>query len=324
MDTLLEVVDLKIEFKTRKRWVQAVHGVSFALKKGEILGIAGESGCGKSVTSLSLLGLLPENGRIGDGHIFFGGRDLSRLPEAELYAIRGNEMSMIFQDPLTSLNPTMTVGAQISEPILIHRGVDKGLAQQEALALLRQVGIPDPEKRYHDYPHQLSGGMRQRVMIAMGLACKPKVLIADEPTTALDVSIQAQILDLIRELNAETGTAVMLITHDIGVIAEMSHRVMIMYAGCGVEYGDVHTLFRAPKHPYTQGLLASVPHLDREYEVLETIEGVVPGPSDMPVGCHYAPRCARCMERCLREKPPLYHVEGSEVACFLYEGRSHG
>ncbi len=256
MATLLEVNNLKVQFKSRKRWVQVVHGVSFALQKGEILGIAGESGCGKSVTSLSLLGLLPENGLISDGEIIFNGTDLVTASEDYLYDIRGNKISMIFQDSLTSLNPTMTIGEQIVEPIMIHRDVTRSQAEQEALELIKKVGITDPVKRFKSYPHQLSGGMRQRAMIAMGLACKPQILIADEPTTALDVSIQAQILNLIKQLNKDMGTSVMLITHDIGVIAEMSDRVMIMYAGCVVEYAEVFTLFDRPKHPYTQGLLA--------------------------------------------------------------------
>lgn len=324
MATLLEVNNLKVQFKSRKRWVQVVHGVSFALQKGEILGIAGESGCGKSVTSLSLLGLLPENGLISDGEIIFNGTDLVTASEDYLYDIRGNKISMIFQDSLTSLNPTMTIGEQIVEPIMIHRDVTRSQAEQEALELIKKVGITDPVKRFKSYPHQLSGGMRQRAMIAMGLACKPQILIADEPTTALDVSIQAQILNLIKQLNKDMGTSVMLITHDIGVIAEMSDRVMIMYAGCVVEYAEVFTLFDRPKHPYTQGLLASIPHLDKAYETLETIEGVVPSPTNMPKGCHYAPRCSYCMPKCKVKKPPLYQVDGSSVACFLFEDSANG
>ncbi len=319
MSTLLEVKNLKIKFKSRKQSVQVVHGVSFALKKGEILGIAGESGCGKSITSLSLLGLLPENGYISDGQIIFNGTDLTKVSENDLYAIRGNKISMIFQDSLTSLNPTMTIGRQIIEPMIIHRNASRTQAKDEALELIKKVGITDPAKRFNEYPHQLSGGMRQRAMIAMGLACKPQILIADEPTTALDVSIQAQILSLIKQLNSDMNTSVMLITHDIGVIAEMSDRVMIMYAGCVVEYAAVDALFENPKHPYSKGLLASVPHLDKDYETLETIEGVVPNPTNMPKGCHFAPRCKQCMEKCLNNKPPLYEVDGSKVACFLFE-----
>ncbi len=319
MAALLEVNDLKIQFKSRKRIVQVVHGVSFVLHEGEVLGIAGESGCGKSVTSLSLLGLLPENGHISAGQIIFDGTDLVSAAEDYLCAIRGNKISMIFQDSLTSLNPTMTIGKQIMEPIVIHRNATRAEAEHEALELIKKVGITDPLKRFNEYPHQLSGGMRQRAMIAMGLACKPQILIADEPTTALDVSIQAQILNLIRQLNQEMGTSVMLITHDIGVIAEMSDRVMIMYAGCVVEYAAVDALFDSPKHPYTQGLLASVLHLDKTYETLETIEGVVPNPTDMPEGCHYAPRCKYCMQKCTNTKPSLYEVDGSRVACFLFE-----
>ncbi len=319
MAALLEVNDLKIQFKSRKRIVQVVHGVSFVLHEGEVLGIAGESGCGKSVTSLSLLGLLPENGHISAGQIIFDGTDLVSAAEDYLCAIRGNKISMIFQDSLTSLNPTMTIGKQIMEPITIHRNATRAEAEHEALELIKKVGITDPLKRFNEYPHQLSGGMRQRAMIAMGLACKPQILIADEPTTALDVSIQAQILNLIRQLNQEMGTSVMLITHDIGVIAEMSDWVMIMYAGCVVEYAAVDALFDSPKHPYTQGLLASVLHLDKTYETLETIEGVVPNPTDMPEGCHYAPRCKYCMQKCTNTKPSLYEVDGSRVACFLFE-----
>lgn len=319
MGTLLSVNNLKLQFKNRKSSIQVVHGVSFNLNKGEILGIAGESGCGKSVTSLSLLGLLPENGFISDGCIQFDGKTISKISEDEMMGIRGNEISMIFQDPLSSLNPTMTIGKQIMEAFFTHQKISKPDCEKNAIHLLKSVGIPSPTKRFYEYPHQLSGGMRQRVMIAMALACKPKLLIADEPTTALDVSIQAQILHLIKDLNQEHETAVILISHDMGVIAEIADKVLIMYAGVGVEYGTVYQVFKSPKHPYTKGLLKSIPHLDSDYETLEVIEGVVPDPNNMPVGCHYAPRCKHAMDICLKEKPRHFIHENTKVACFLYE-----
>lgn len=318
MKPILDVRHLSVNFKTRKGDHSVVQDVSFHVDHGEILGIAGESGCGKSVTSLSILGLLPENGYLSAGEIVFDGRDLVRYPELALCDIRGNEIAMIFQDPLSSLNPTMSIGDQLIEPYRIHKKYSKQQAEKAALEMLNQVGIPSPDKRMKEYPHQLSGGMRQRVMIAMALSCKPKLLIADEPTTALDVSIQAQILKLMQQLNQDGNTSIMLITHDMGVIAEMCDKVMIMYAGKAVEYGLVNDIFFSPLHPYTQGLLNSIPNLDRDVEWLSTIEGNVPSPGNMPAGCRFSPRCQNCMEICTQMQPPMMKVRETQVACFLY------
>ncbi len=317
MKPILDVRNLSVSFKTRKGEFTVVQDVSFHVERGEVLGIAGESGCGKSVTSLSILGLLPENGYLA-GEILFDERDLAKMTDLALCDIRGNEIAMIFQDPLSSLNPTMTIGDQLVEPYRVHRHYSTQQAEKAAVEMLKKVGIPSPEKRMKEYPHQLSGGMRQRVMIAMALSCEPKLLIADEPTTALDVSIQAQILKLMQQLNEDSGTSIMLITHDMGVIAEMSDKVMIMYAGKAVEYGPVDDIFFSPKHPYTKGLLASIPSLDHDVEQLSTIEGNVPSPSSMPAGCRFSPRCSECMEICKQQQPSMQKVGGTEVACFLY------
>ena len=293
-------------------------GVSFALEAGRTLGIVGESGCGKSVTALSIMGLVPRPpGRIAVGEILFEGRDLLKLPAAEMRALRGDRISMIFQEPMSSLNPAFTVGDQITEVLLQHRNYGRKEAKDRAIEMLRRVRIPSPEQRFDDFPHRLSGGMRQRVMIAMALACEPKLLIADEPTTALDVTIQAQILDLMRGLREETGTAIILITHDLGVIAELADDVAVMYAGRIVEHASVERLFAEPQHPYTIGLLGSIPRLHLEQERLAAIEGQVPGQSASRVGCRFEPRCPFAIPRCRTDDPVLAKMEQAhEAACW--------
>ena len=318
-EILLEVSGLKTYFQDRKGQVPAVDGVDFFLRKGETLGIVGESGCGKSVTSMSILHLLPPKGRIVDGTIRFKGRDITHLPPAEMAKLRGKEIAMIFQEPMTSLNPVYTVGYQISEMILRHEKVSKKEARARAIEMLRLVNIPAPEKRIDEYPHELSGGMRQRVMIAMALSCNPELLIADEPTTALDVTIQAQILDLMRTLKQTLNTSIMMITHDLGVVAEMSDYVLVMYAGMVMEYSDVRSLFADPLHPYTQGLLKALPRMGESQEKLYVIDGVVPSLYELPTGCRFWPRCAYATERCKHEIPALYEVEGRKIRCFRYE-----
>src|SRR5258705_48885 len=324
MSHLLEVRNLQTHFPTRAGLVRAVDGVSFYLDRGELLGLVGESGCGKSMTALSIMRLISPPGKIVCGEIIFDGNDLLKLPEADMRQIRGDDIAMIFQDPMTSLNPVFKVGEQIAEALRLHRKMSRREARLAAIDAMREVSIPDPERRVDDYPHQLSGGMRQRVMIAMALACNPKLLIADEPTTALDVTIQAQILELLDELRKNRELAVLLITHDLGVVAEVADRVAVMYTGRIVEESPVEELFARPKHPYTEGLLRSVPKLTSEYvtkkERLETIEGVVPSPTDLPPGCHFAPRCSHRMPRCTLEEIPLYDLEGDvKVRCVLYD-----
>jgi peptide/nickel transport system ATP-binding protein len=320
---LLAIDGLKTHFFTRDGVVRAVDGVSFAVGAGETLAVVGESGCGKSVTALSILRLVPSPpGRIVAGAIRLEGGDLLGLSEAEMRRIRGNAVSMIFQEPMTSLNPVLTVARQIGETLTLHQGLDAGAAEQRAVEMLRLVRIPEPERRARQYPHELSGGMRQRVMIAMALACHPKLLIADEPTTALDVTIQAQILDLMRELKTRIGAAIILITHDLGVVAEMAQRVVVMYAGRKVEEAPVRDLFRRPRHPYTLGLLASVPRLGatlgrEEVPRLAEIPGVVPSLREPIVGCAFAPRCAFAVARCRAEAPPLEEQAPEHfAACF--------
>ncbi|NLM38507.1 MAG: ABC transporter ATP-binding protein [Firmicutes bacterium] len=318
-DILLSVRNLKTHFYTEDGIVPAVDGISFDLERGGTLGIVGESGCGKSVTSLSIMGLIPSPpGKIVDGEILFEGRDLTKLSEAEMRKIRGNEISMIFQEPMTSLNPVFTIGNQIMEAIMLHQKLDKAAARKKAIEMLSLVGIPSPEKRIDEYPHQLSGGMRQRVMIAMALSCNPKLLIADEPTTALDVTIQAQILDLMRDLQKELGTAIIMITHDLGVIAELVDQVVVMYTGIIVERGDVETIFANPQHPYTQGLLASIPRLDMDVERLQAIPGSVPTPGNFPKGCGFHPRCPYAKDICEAKRPPAFKAdgEGHYAACW--------
>ena len=323
---LLAIEDLQTHFFTRDGVVRAVDGVSYAVEAGETLAVVGESGCGKSVTALSILRLVPSPpGRIVGGAIRFEGVDLLQIGEGEMRRIRGNEISMIFQEPMTSLNPVLTVSRQITETLILHQGLTARAAAARAIEMLRLVRIPEPERRARQYPHELSGGMRQRVMIAMALACHPKLLIADEPTTALDVTIQAQILDLMRELKSEVGAAIILITHDLGVVAEMAQRVVIMYAGRKVEEAPVGDLFRRPQHPYTLGLLASVPRLGAtlgraEPPRLAEIPGTVPSLRDPIVGCAFAPRCAYATERCSREAPPLEAKTAAHLAaCFESE-----
>jgi peptide/nickel transport system ATP-binding protein len=321
---LLEVNDLQTQFPTRSGLVRAVDGVSFHLDRGELLGLVGESGCGKSITALSVMRLISPPGKIVNGEILFDGKDLLKLSDAEMRQMRGDDIAMIFQDPMTSLNPVFTVGEQIAEALRLHRKLSVREARQATIEAMREVAIPDPARRFKDYPHQLSGGMRQRVMIAMALACNPKLLIADEPTTALDVTIQAQILELLDELRKQRELAVLLITHDLGVVAEVADRVAVMYTGRIVEQSPVDELFARPKHPYTEGLLRSVPKLTSEHVVrkerLETIEGIVPRPTDLPPGCHFAPRCPHRMPRCTQEDIPLYELDGGvKVRCVLYD-----
>ena len=318
---VLSVRNLVTEVATPEGKRAVVDDLSFDVAAGETVCIAGESGSGKTMTALSIMRLLPEPmARIGSGTISLAGRDITALSEREMRAVRGAEMAMVFQEPMTSLNPAFTVGEQIAEIILEHRKVAKEEARSRAIEMLRQVRIPSPEQRYDDYPHRLSGGMRQRAMIAMALACRPKLLICDEPTTALDVTIQAQILDLMRTLREETGTAIILITHDLGVIAELAHQVAVMYAGKVVERADVKTLFGKPRHPYTKGLFRSLPHSSKGRERLETISGVVPNPLELPTGCRFHTRCPYAVEDCKRVEPGLVQVEaGHAVACLRVE-----
>ena len=320
MDSLLSVKDLQVQFQTKKGINTAVDGISFSIGKGEILGIVGESGCGKSVSSMSILRLLGTNAKISQGSIKLGDKELLSLSEDEMCKIRGNEIAMIFQDPMTALNPIMTIGDQLIEPLVIHQGYKKKDAWKEAIEVLKKVGIAAPEKRMKEYPHQLSGGMRQRIMIAMAVSCAPKLLIADEPTTALDVTIQAQILELMLELRGKLNTAIMLITHDMGVVAETADNILVLYAGKVVEYGSVKDIFNDPKHPYTQGLLSSIPPLTEDVDELNTIEGTVPAPGQMPAGCRFSPRCPYATERCRMEQPGIYHAGNAMVSCFKYEG----
>ena len=319
MDSLLTVQDLQVQFQTKKGVNTAVDGIGFSVEKGEILGIVGESGCGKSVTSLSILRLLGTNSMISQGSIKLEGRELLSLSEDEMCKIRGNEIAMIFQDPMTALNPTMSIGEQLMEPLMIHQGYKKKDAWKEAVEVLKKVGIAAPEKRMKEYPHQLSGGMRQRVMIAMAVSCAPRLLIADEPTTALDVTIQAQILELMLELRQKMNTAIILITHDMGVVAETADNILVLYAGKVVEYGSVKEIFNKPRHPYTRGLLNSIPPLEEDVDELNTIEGTVPGPGQMPAGCRFSPRCPLASERCSSCQPGLYKAGNSMVSCFQYE-----
>ena len=321
-DIILEVRDLCVEFQTVEGRVQAVDHLSYTLHKGEKLGIVGESGSGKSVSSLAMMQLIPNPpGRVTGGEILYKGKDLVKLSEKEMQKLRGNEISMIFQEPMTSLNPIIQCGKQIAESLRLHRGMNKKEAAAEAVRMMKAVGIANPEVRAHEYPHQMSGGMRQRVMIAMALACQPQILIADEPTTALDVTIQAQILDLIRDLNREMNAAVLFITHDLGVVSELCDTVIVMYTGHIVEQAPVRELFRDPKHPYTVGLLNAIPAITKERKPLKTIEGVVPNPTERIEGCSFWPRCPHASERCQKEAPPVTRPgEDRLVRCWLYAG----
>jgi peptide/nickel transport system ATP-binding protein len=315
---VLDVRDLRTEFLTDDGSFPAVDGVSFSVETGKTLAIVGESGCGKSVTALSIMGLVPNPpGRIAGGSIRFEGRELVGAPQRDLLDLRGNGMAMIFQEPMSSLNPAFTIGDQIVEGLLRHRALSKADARERALQVLRQVRIPAPEQRFHEFPHKLSGGMRQRAMIAMALACEPRLLIADEPTTALDVTIQAQILELMRTLRQETGTAVILITHDLGVVAEVADDVAVMYSGRIVERASARAIFEAPQHPYTVGLLGSIPRLDVQRARLASIEGQVPNPLRRPAGCNFADRCPFAIARCRAETPPLIEVGPAHLsACW--------
>ena len=315
---LLEVKNLETEFRVKRGQVKAVNGVSFEVEKGEILAVVGESGSGKSVTSLSIMGLIRDPGKIVGGQILFNGEDLLKKNTREMEQIRGDKISMIFQEPMTSLNPVYRIKDQIMENILTHEKVSKEEALKRSIEMLDLVSIPAPERRAYDYPHQMSGGMRQRVMIAMALSCHPELLIADEPTTALDVTIQAQILDLINRLRKKLGMAVLLITHDLGVVAETADRVVVMYCGRVVEQAKVLDLFTDPKHPYTRGLLDSIPKLDEDRKRLYMIKGIVPDPTHLPKGCAFADRCDHCMENCREHMPALVDQgNGRKVRCFL-------
>ncbi|WP_207902961.1 ABC transporter ATP-binding protein [Scopulibacillus darangshiensis] len=317
-DPVLDVKGLKTYFFTDDGQVPAVDGIDFHVKEGEILGIVGESGCGKSVTSLSVMGLLPSPpGKVVDGKILYNGEDITYASESRMRQIRGNDIAMIFQEPMTSLNPVFTIGSQLIEAIRIHRKCSKKQARARAIDLLKLVGLPRADELVDEFPHQLSGGMRQRVMIAMAMACDPKVLIADEPTTALDVTIQAQILDLMLKLNRETKTAIIIITHDLGVVAQMCQRLVVMYAGKVVEEGTVKDIYNNPKHPYTKGLIQSVPDMREKKQRLYSIKGSVPKPGSIKKGCQFAPRCEYVMTDCLEQEPQL---TGNEhlVRCLLY------
>jgi oligopeptide transport system ATP-binding protein len=323
---ILEVQDLRTHFYTRAGVVRAVDGISFSVEAGETVGIVGESGCGKSVTALSVMRLVPDPpGRIVSGQILLNDdgkvRDLAKVPESEIREVRGNVVSMIFQDPMTSLNPVLTIGFQIAEPLIVHQRMTEGEARRHVVDLLDQVGIPAARSRLDDYPHQFSGGMRQRVMIAMAMACRPKLLIADEPTTALDVTIQAQILDLIVRLNREIGTAVIMITHDLGVVAELCKRVIVMYAGKIVETAPAERLYETPNHPYTMGLLRSVPRLGSEVKrKVVPIRGLPPDLVAPPPGCRFQPRCSRAQIRCKENEPELAAVAPDHLAACWYPG----
>lgn len=318
---LVEYNDLHTYFHTEAGTVKAVNGVSFKIRPGETIGVVGESGCGKSVTAMSLMGLIAApQGEIVKGSILFDGKDVTKMNEEQLRQIRGNDAAMIFQEPMTSLNPVFTAGYQIMEAIMLHQKLGKNEARQKAIEMIDLVGIPDPEKIVDSYPHELSGGMRQRIMIAMALSCNPKLLIADEPTTALDVTIQAQILDLMRDIKQKTNTSIMLITHDLGVVAEMADYVVVMYAGKVIEEANVLEIFKNPLHPYTKGLLKSKPVINKASERLYTIPGQVPNPIGIKDSCYFNERCEFAMDRCRCEIPQTVVLEnGHKIACFLYD-----
>ena len=319
---LLEVKNLQTAFSINDSWHNAVDDVSFQVGRKRIIGVVGESGCGKSVLSLSVIGLLPKvNSQIRSGSVLFNGKNLTHLSEDEMNDVRGKDISMIFQEPMTSLNPVLTIGYQLQEVLFNHMNISKAEAREKSIALLRSVGISRSEKLIDEYPHQLSGGMRQRVMIAMAVACQPKLLIADEPTTALDVTVQAQILELLKEIQESNDMSIIMITHDLGVVAEMCDEVIVMYGGKIVEHTDVDTLFYAPKHPYTKALLHSIPRMEDDVEVLNTIKGIVPSLVNMPrTGCRFVNRCPHAMEDCSSVTPVLRQdSQGHDVACLLYE-----
>ena len=317
-DALLQVKDLTVKFNTPHGKAAAINRLSFDVRKGEIVGIVGESGCGKSLTSRAIMGLLPPSVAEVSGSILFDGDDLLRKSDKEMRKIRGNEISMIFQEPMTSLNPVYTIGNQLMETILLHQGVSRKEARERAIDMLKLVHIPSPEKRMKQYPHELSGGMRQRVMIAIALSCNPKMLIADEPTTALDVTIQAEIIDLLLELKEKLSMSIIMISHDLGVIAETADRVVVMYAGQAVEYTDIDSIFERPLHPYTQGLLKARPTLEEKKERLETIEGSVPNSHELPAGCNFHTRCPFGRPICAAREPGLLEVNGQGVKCWMH------
>lgn len=323
-EEILKIEELEISFSTGKKDIKTVDGVSLSLKKGETIGVVGESGSGKSVTALSILRLLDKGGKIVNGQIYFKGNNLTKIDMREMRSIRGNEISMIFQEPMTSLNPVYTIGQQIRETIKAHKTPNKVNSNERGIELLKLVGIPSPKERMNQYPHELSGGMRQRVMIAMALACNPELLIADEPTTALDVTIQAQILDLINKLQNELGMSVFMITHDLGVVAETCDQVAVMYGGQVVEFQDVYSLFDEPKHPYTIGLLNSIPRYDIDVDELEPIKGSVPNADEMPKGCRFAPRCEFATELCHQKLPRLERLNSGNVRCWIYSDEWDG
>ncbi len=321
-DIVLEVKNLRTYFHTDEGVIPAVDGVDFTLKKGKTLCVVGESGCGKSVTAFSVMRLIPmPPGKVESGEILYNGKNIVKLTENEMRGIRGNEIAMIFQEPMTSLNPVYTIGNQIVEAIVLHQKVKPKEARQRAIKMLEKVGLPDPQKRIDEYPHQMSGGMKQRVMIAMALSCNPEILIADEPTTALDVTIQAQILDLLKQLKETEGMSIMLITHDLAVVSEVADEVLVMYASKVVENAGVNDIFNDPKHPYTQGLIKAIPKLGNRVERLNEIPGQVPRPQNYPEGCHFADRCPRVMDICHKRDPGMTEVgSGHLVSCFIYEG----
>ncbi|MGN7299210.1 ABC transporter ATP-binding protein [Ferdinandcohnia sp. SAFN-114] len=321
MEMLLQVEGLETEFKKEKQKIKILHGVNFHINKGEVLGLVGESGSGKSLTSLSIMKLFKgTTGEISGGTITFNGRDLTNKSESEMRKIRGKQIAMIFQEPMTSLNPVMKIGEQLMEPIRLHLGYKENQAKEHAISILQKVGIPRAEEIIYEFPHQLSGGMRQRIMIAMAISCNPQLLIADEPTTALDVTIQAQILDLMKQLQKRENMSMLLITHDLGVVAEMCDRVVVMYAGKVVEEADVFDLFESPRHPYTKGLIGSIPKLGQKRDKLDSIRGNVPDPSNLPKGCKFAPRCNDAMPICFEEEPPVMTLEKNRSCrCWLYK-----
>ncbi|WP_430791290.1 ABC transporter ATP-binding protein [Virgibacillus flavescens] len=321
VENQLEVKELCVQFRNRKGTVSILDKIDFSVKRGETLCIVGESGCGKSLTSLAIMGLLPKNGEVSSGEVLLEGEDLVHKNMKEMSRIRGNEMSMIFQEPMTSLNPVHTIGRQVAESVRIHQNAGKKESIERAIEMLQLVGIPSPEKRIDDYPHQLSGGMRQRVMIAIALACNPKLLIADEPTTALDVTIQAQILELMNSLKAKLNMSIMMITHDLGVVSEMADKVLVMYAGKVVEYSTAKDLFDNPMHPYTRGLIEAIPKMGVEQESLAVIKGTVPSPGNMPVGCRFADRCPFAKSMCHEESPELIGESDHQVSCWMFTDR---
>ncbi|MDX8361322.1 ABC transporter ATP-binding protein [Cytobacillus sp. IB215316] len=325
MSTLLEVKNLKTYFFRKKKAIPAVDGVDIKINKGETVALVGESGSGKSITSLSIMRLVPSpGGKIVDGEILYDGKDLVEIPEKEMLKVRGNDISMIFQEPMTSLNPVLKIGEQITEVLIYHQKMSKTEARIKAIELLDMVGFSRAAEIIDEYPHRLSGGMRQRVMIAMAMSCNPKLLIADEPTTALDVTIQAQILDLMRNLSKKFNTSILLITHDLGVVSDIADRVVVMYCGQVVEEANVEELFDNPLHPYTEGLINSVPSIDGEITRLQSIEGTVPSPEHLPKGCRFAPRCSKAFDQCFNEIPLLTKKVSRSVRCFLHEEEEEG